>query len=320
MNERRAWLAAWVSLNRTALLLVGLATVGLAGVSLVAALALNAATDTCRSQPGLLTTSCVAAPGFSVLYPLVEAMSWAFVALPIAVGVLFGAVIVGREADEGTLPLTWSLAPRRLRWLSEQLVLAALVVLVVSVVAGLIGLLLAQAAYPGTDLAASFHAFGRWGPITVFRGALSLGAGLLAGVVLRRVVPALLLASLFSVVFVAGVEIGMQRTYPSELWVAHSMADSLSGDELDLTSGKVLAPDGHLIEIMDAVAQMPPGMWGGDDATANAWLAEHFPPAYMIVPGTAVPAVLLRESLVLSALAAAAIAVAAVAIRRFRVS
>jgi hypothetical protein len=106
------------------------------------------------------------------------------------------------------------------------------------------------------------------------RGLLGLSTGVLIGSLTARALTGLMLSVALAFTLLLAIEVVVQRTYPARLWVSDGSPPS--DQDLRLTYGKVLAPDGNLIEIMDAVALMPEGLWGQDDAAANAWLAEQY--------------------------------------------
>lgn len=122
------------------------------------------------------------------LYPLLAS-------LPFVVGGLLGAPVVARELETGTGRLTWSLTGSRVRWLLWRI--APLVALTL--------LLLVPAAIAGSTLVREqtlldptyYFALGqiRGAPL-VARGLATFAVALLAGVVWRRTLPALVVAGI----------------------------------------------------------------------------------------------------------------------------
>jgi ABC-type transport system involved in multi-copper enzyme maturation permease subunit len=308
---------AWRQTNQFQLRFAILGTLALGGLSIVGILALGLVDNqyACMgysshaSSPG-----CIGIPAFDILYRVVEVLGFLMVGLPVAVGLLLGIVIVGRERQERTLALAFSLEPRRGRWLAERFVLAAAATLAVGFVCGALGFGLASVRFPGIDLSSSFHAYGQWGPLIALRGLLGLSTGLMLGSLTGRALSALMLSTALALGLLVVGEVLVQRTYPATMWVSNGSAPS--DNDLRLSNGKVLAPDGRLIEIMDAVALMPEGLWGVDDVAANAWLAEHYPYADLLIPGGSMLDVEIRQAGLLALLGLAFVAISFSALRR----
>lgn len=308
---------AWRRTNGFQLRFAFLALVALGGIAVAATVALGLV----DSQYGCVgysshssSSGCIGVPAFDLLFRPVEALALLTVALPVAVGLLFGVAIVGRERQERTLALAFALEPRRGRWLAERLLLAGAVTFVTGLVCGAIGFGLASVRFPGVDLGSSFQAYGQWGLLVAIRGLFGLSLGALLGSLTRRTLAALMVSVTIAFALLIAIEVVVQRTYPATLWV--SDGNPPTDRDLRLTNGKVLAPDGSLIEIMDAVALMPPGLWGVDESAANAWLAEHYPYADLIIPGRSMFSVELREAAWLSLLGAGFVALSSIAVRR----
>ena len=135
------------------------------------------------------------------LYPLLAS-------LPFVVGGLLGAPVVARELETGTGRLTWSLTGGRLRWLLWRIVHLPTVA--------------ARRPGPGRDrrqppdrrlLDPAFY-FGlgqiRGTPL-VARGLAMFGIALLAGVVFRRILPALVVAAILGLLLYNALDWAMQQ-------------------------------------------------------------------------------------------------------------
>jgi hypothetical protein len=110
------------------------------------------------------------------------------------VGLLIGVPIVAREVELRTAELAWSLALRRGRWLLTRLVPMLALAIVGFVILGWLGERLFAAldvGRVGPDLmeVASF------GPPLVARGLMTMGIGLLAGALVGRTLPALVIGA-----------------------------------------------------------------------------------------------------------------------------
>lgn len=312
-----AFLATWRQLNRFQLrfaLFCVVVVVGLAVVGVVALGVVDQQFGCIGYTSHASSDGCIGVPAFDVLNRVLEALGFLVIGLPIVVGLLLGVALIGRERQERTLALAFSLEARRGRWLAERFLFAAAATVVVGVVCGVAGFGIAAVRYPGVDLGSTFQAYGQWGLIVPVRGLLALAIGVFVGSLTGRALSALMLSAALALGLLVGSEVFSQRSYPPSLWVAN--ASTPSDRDLRLTNGKVLAPDGSLIEIMDAVAVMPDGLWGVDDAAASAWLAEHYPYADWVIPGASMLAVEFRESALLVILAASLAALSFAAVRR----
>lgn len=106
------------------------------------------------------------------------------------VGLILGVPVVAREIELRTTELAWSLALRRSRWLISRLLPMLAVAIVGFVILGWLGDRLFGAMEVGrarpdlTEIASR-------GPTLVARGLMALGIGLLAGTLVGRTLPAL---------------------------------------------------------------------------------------------------------------------------------
>jgi ABC-type transport system involved in multi-copper enzyme maturation permease subunit len=57
--------------------------------------------------------------------------------VPFIVGIVFGAVLVAREIEQGTAPLSWALAGSRTRWLLGKLLAVVVLIVPLLLIAGL---------------------------------------------------------------------------------------------------------------------------------------------------------------------------------------
>lgn len=112
---------------------------------------------------------------------------------PSIIGLILGVPIVARELELRTTSLAWSLSLRRSRWLLARALPMFVIGLVGFIVLGWVGSGLFEAMQGGrqgpdlTEVAAS-------GPALVARGVLAVAIGLLAGALIGRTMPALVIA------------------------------------------------------------------------------------------------------------------------------
>ncbi len=114
------------------------------------------------------------------------------------VGVLLGVPLVAQELELRTSALAWSLNPSRRRWLVGRTLPMVALVLVGLGVVGLTTSWLADALESSQGTRA-LNDIGHYGLVMMSRGLLALGIALLAGALLGRMVPALLMAAVLMV-------------------------------------------------------------------------------------------------------------------------
>jgi hypothetical protein len=187
---------------------------------------------------------------------------------PFAAGIFLGAPLLSREIEHRTAPMAWSLSPSRpgwLLWRTGPLLLALFVVLLV------LGQASAVVLDTVEDVELGFRQYGMFGPILAARGLAILGVGVLVGLVVGRVLPALLVTALATVAIVGGMSIGRDLLMREEaIWVptaeqtetVHMAFDS--GFRSDAT-GEIITYEQAYTEYPDSFDQMtgeggPPGM------------------------------------------------------------
>jgi hypothetical protein len=116
------------------------------------------------------------------------------VGLSIFAGVVMGVPITAREVERGTASLAWTMSPSRRVWFLRRVVILAALLAAMSVPPASALERLAAALYPGTDLNHSFLDVDTRGPIIVARALTALGISALAGTVMGRVLPGILVA------------------------------------------------------------------------------------------------------------------------------
>lgn len=143
------------------------------------------------------------------------AVAYAAVLLPSVAGLILGIAAVGKELDQRTAVLAWSLSPSRRRWLVQRLVPLALIVV-------LLGL-------GGTFTFEAMSNLRRSGPLPVrfefiplvglgpaVEGLSAFGISLVVGAMLGRLLPALLASAAFVVFAVVLVTQGNERLLNGE--------------------------------------------------------------------------------------------------------
>ena len=168
---------------------------------------------------------------------------------PLGVGLFLGAPLIARELEHCTAPIAWSLSLSRRRWLGAR-------TLPVLVLAGLALLALGQASelmlssVEETEL--GFRHYAMFGPLLAARGLAVFGIGLVLG----RVLPAILLTALATVVLVAGLSIGRDLIMREEsVW--RPMGDGSDAVHMVFDSGFQSGATGDVITWEQAYNQYP---------------------------------------------------------------
>jgi hypothetical protein len=140
-----------------------------------------------------LTPECSSADPF-----LLFASDWgnrlfaAMTIVPWLIGSMMGVVIVGREVEDRTATLAWSLSPDRRRWLLPRFATAAGIVVVLLLAPAVVSDELQRIGRPWVAPEATFDNYGLRGFPIVVRGLAALGIGLLAGACTGRALSAFL--------------------------------------------------------------------------------------------------------------------------------
>lgn len=237
--------------------------------------------------------------------------------LPLGAGLLLGAPLLARELERGTAPLPWTLSGSRRRWLLTRAAILGVVLLVALIPVALASERLEASWTPSVNPAKSFLDDNYRGPILVVRGIATFSVAVLAGLVLGRQLPALIVGFGASVIIVLGGLAVMDRWYD---WTAvYEVAvpgnQSYAGHIMNLLRR---APDGRVMTDEEAGALAPPNPELPPGAIDGTWLDEHFEQVWLLVPGDRYPdAVAVHSGLLLTAGGLAAFA-SLVLVRRRR--
>jgi hypothetical protein len=254
---------AWVALAALAVLAIGLGTTGLHLVHLYDANAVPAcrAAGDCAPAAARFLNQVQATGGYADLYQAGIAVLYV---VPALIGAFWGAPLVTRELETGTLRLAWTQSISRTRWLVVKL---GLVGLASMATAGLVSLLVTWWAAPvdragalaGSGQRVDLDVLGRFSPVLfgargitpVGYAAFAFALGVTAGVLIRHTLAAMA-ASL--VIFTA-----IQLAFA--LWIrAHLIAPLRSSRPFDPAQITMLSSssDGHLTV---AAKVIRPGDW-----------------------------------------------------------
>jgi sorbitol-specific phosphotransferase system component IIC len=153
--------------------------------------------------------------------------------VPFIVGITFGAVLVARELEQGTAPLSWALAGSRRRWLAGKLLAVIILIVPLLLIAGLAADVREGAVNPGIDPHASFYYYADRGVFLVFWGLAALCGTVALGTITGRTLPAVLLALVICVLARGMWEQAWNRTILRQMAVEQSASlDSRWGTDL----------------------------------------------------------------------------------------
>jgi len=180
--------------------------------------------------------------------------------LPGLIGAFVGAPILGRELETGVFRYSWTQGVGRMRWAVGLIVPAALGV---AVLTGLFGLLVAWRNQPIIDSGAHHRLdpsiFPTIGVAAVGWGVLAFSGGVLAGLLWRKVVPAIVtaFAAWFGLMFLAA-------SVRLSVWAPLTTSKDLSLDDVDLdewwTKGGSRVSAAEINSVLESIgAQMNDG-------------------------------------------------------------
>lgn len=181
-----------------ALLSIGL--IGLAG-SLRSAAAGCTASDPANLSDACLSLSLVGTIGDDAVNRLLPIVGIA----PFLLGAVLGAPIVAQERERRTALLAWSWSPSRTRWLLASAIPLFALGLLLSVDLAIVGDVVERAHAPAIDASRSLANYGDRGPVLVTRFAVAFMVSLFVGTLLRRTLPALVVAVATGTVIAAGL-------------------------------------------------------------------------------------------------------------------
>jgi hypothetical protein len=172
---------------------------------------------------------------------------------PFVAGIFLGAPLLSREIEHRTAPMAWSLTASRPGWLAWRTVPLLVLLLVALLVLGQASAYLLETAEEGE---LGFRQFGMFGPILAARGLAVFGVGVLVGLALGRVLPALLVTTLATVAIVGGMSIGRDMLMRGEAaWVP--MGDQAEIVHMVFDSGFRSDATGAVITWDEAYNQYP---------------------------------------------------------------
>lgn len=172
---------------------------------------------------------------------------------PMLIGLFWGAPLVAREIERGTLMLTWTQSVTRRRWLAVKLAcLGTLVTLCGLALGAMIGAWLTT--FSGTRYAGHMADTAIFMSTGVVAGAWWLFGfmlGTASGAVFRKLLPAMVVTLAVFFVVLYGV-IDIREDYATPERIEHSLADEIfapiPADDALITGGAMITPDGREVE------------------------------------------------------------------------
>jgi hypothetical protein len=207
--------------------------------------------------------------------------------VPFAVGILLGAPLVAGEIEKRTASVAWSLSPSRTWWLAGR----ALPILVAVVIALL---LLGQAseamilATPDAEL--GFPTYAMHGPLVAARGLATFGLGVVVGLIMGRVLPAILVTGLLSIALLGALQIGREQLMHAEATWVKADEDGLSDFIMVYDQAFFDDATGELVTYDEASARFPE-VFGPE----GSWMPPGMTPAYLTTPRERYPVFVARE-------------------------
>ena len=253
-TPRDAWAeGAWLTLrlHRFEIIAFGLALGGLSIAAVLASLYLGsiAPPSECRTFTESTPPSCEAARTafYDAQGRIASLLLAPLLLVTSAVGLFLGVPIVARELERGTVRLAWSLSPTRWRWYVGRVVPVLLVVVGLTVAAGLAAELFFAASTPGVDAAASFNGYGARGVVLAGRATFLFAIAVVVGAILGRALPAIIVAAVIAAIgFYGALQLQQQVLRSEAITVPADPNGGGNGDDLYFDQLFVL-PDGSLV-------------------------------------------------------------------------
>jgi ABC-type transport system involved in multi-copper enzyme maturation permease subunit len=268
--------------------------------------------DACYGQSlaSGLTAACSSSVSWgNLMTQLSPVLLGAATVTPLLVGILLGAPLLAREIDHRTPPLAWSLTLSRTRWLVARALPLVIAVVVVLLMLGQASEALILATPPGE---LGFRTFGTHGPMLAAIGLAVFGIGLLVGLVMGRVLPAILMTGLLTMALLAGLQLVRGQLMRAEAVWLDAQANN---DALAMTYGSAYTDDttGTLITDEEAQARFPAAFAPGGSYTPPGMTQ-----VYLATPPNLYPVFVAREIAELGAVFVITAALALLAIRSRR--
>ncbi len=266
-------------------------------------------------DPSLDATCEVARQQFYELVNTAGQVLAVTILVPWIAGLLIGVPLVAREVESGTASLAWTLSRSRRSWYLRRVIPLAGIVGLALLLPAVATVLMQGARQPDIDVWASFNDGSLRGPVVLFRGLLALGVGVLAGAVVGRQLPAVIIGGVLAIALSVAVPMGLQAF--SETLAEWRVADQTTSGDLILGSGYRDKTSGTVVDYDVAYRAAPILPDGNPDET---WVQSRFDQAVLVVPGWRYPQVVAVECAALGGLALLAVGLGGFVVSRRRPS
>jgi len=238
------------------------------------------------------------------------------VLIPCVAGLLIGVPLVARELESGTASLAWTLNRSRRTWYLRRVIPLAAIVGLALLLPAAATVVMQGASQPDVDPWASFSDGSLRGPAVLVRGLLAMGVGVLAGAVVGRQLPAVIIGGLLAILLIGFVVPGGVQVYSATLGEWRAAAQVTSGD-LTLDIGYRDKSSGAVVGYDAAYGGAPTLPDGSYDEN---WVQAHFDQVVLVVPGPRYPEVAAVECAALGALAVVVLGLGGLIVDRRRPS
>lgn len=179
--------------------------------------------DACNTEAAS-AASCRSASEWATFLGSVGAiLEGATVVAPFVVGILLGAPLVSREIEKRTAPLAWSLSLSRARWLAARGLPLLVAIAIALLLLGQASEAVIRAVPPGEI---GFRYFAMHGPLVAVRAIAVFGIGVVVGLLMGRMLPAILVTGFVVVALVIGLQLVRDHFMRAEAtWVDASDGD-----------------------------------------------------------------------------------------------
>ncbi len=237
----------------------------------------------------------------NALASAVRILGGAATVAPFAVGTFLGAPLVSREIEHRTAPIAWSLSLSRRRWLASRVLPALVLIGAVLLILGQTSELLLSSVEDG---ALGFRHYGQHGPILAMRGLAVFGIGAVVGLALGRVLPAVLVTTLATVVLVAGTSIGRDQLMRAE---AEWFSPGVEVEAISMIYDSRLRDDatGEILTYEEVYQEFPP-----EELDPDTGVPPGMTQLYLAIHPDRYPSFVARETAALAGFAVALLALA----------
>lgn len=174
--------------------------------------------------------------------------------VPLIVGILLGAPLVSREIEKRTASIAWSLSRSRARWLGLRVAPLLVAIAVVLLLLGQASEALIRATLPGE---LGFPYFAMHGPLVAVRGIAIFSIGVVVGLLMGRVLPAILVTGVVVIGLILGLTLARDQLMRAEAtWVPAGSENAFSGVMI-YDSAFTEDATGELVTFEEAYSRFP---------------------------------------------------------------